>query len=146
MHAPPPYTLTPVDIQDLRGSVRFPKPLDGTGAAIAAPFITWSESEAQWELHAYGALQGRHARIAIVSSCLRYERTEPGFIRRVLDPANTCDEAALDHSAFEAAKRLRESRAIAAQRQLEDTQQATEVKLALKYVSPAEISLDDLLR
>lgn len=118
-----PYTLTPADIMDLRGSVRWQ--LASTLVSFEAPFICYAREDRMaqnapgWHpeafvLHTEGHMRAISHRIEVLAACLRCEWAEPGFMRRILNPAEDCHLASLtpDEAAAERSRRAFEEKAI----------------------------------
>lgn len=91
-----PYQLTPADIMDLRGSVRWQLATELTGNPAAVPVIRFDKVDRFFYLHSEGHVRCRHQRIEVLGACLRMEAAEPGWIKRALDSRETCFEALLD--------------------------------------------------
>lgn len=90
-------TLTPTIILDLRLSIPSRVRCLDTGlGTIGVPFILYLPADDAFALHAYGLMLAVSADPAPLAECLRQERAEPGFIRRILDPQTDVQEASLD--------------------------------------------------
>lgn len=147
-----PYVLTPADICDLRLSMRkapaasamdhstFGRAERDTGA----PYILYLSADDAYLLRAYGSAQCTHANPAILAACLRNERAEPGFIRRVLDPSYTIEEASLDPAGALASRRHRERLNHDAKARSDEADEARRAFKFKRTINVTEFDLDDL--
>ena len=135
------YSLTPTTILDLRASCPSLRNLGG-GINMGVPYILYLPAEDTFCLHAYGSPQAKHADPAVLAECLRQERAEPGFIRRILSTAEPCDIASLDPAARakHAAQRAQEAARAAAYRQEQDAA----AKRRMSLLDASRLSLDDI--
>lgn len=138
-----PLLLTAAHIQSLRDN-RPARVSDGTATVLAVPFITWSASENALVLHSGGYAVALSHDPAVLAACLANERAEPGFIARALDPAESCEEAALSLSRRALRQAAREASALGRATQEADARAAEDERLKWKYVNPASFDLDDL--
>lgn len=119
-----PYTLTPADIMDLRGSVRW-RLVDTSLDGPSTPFICYAREDRMAQnapgyhpdafvLHTEGHIRAISSRIEVLAACLRCEWAEPGFVRRIMDPRTDCATAALspDLAAAERSRRAFEEKAM----------------------------------
>lgn len=131
--------LTPADIMDLRASLTW-RVSDGTVPEV--PHIIYSASEDGFILRAYGRPMAQHCDPAVLAECLRQERAEPGFIRRILDPREDAFMASLDPaSAVSAHARLAADASRA--RAYREEQDAASVRRA-RQLNLTKIGLEDL--
>lgn len=136
-----PYSLTPADVQTLRDSIAW-RAVDHAEYP-AVPFIVWSASERGYILHAYRRPMALSVDPAPLLACLRCERHEPGFIRRIMDRSEPCDLASLspDLAAVERAKAATEAR-----RQAEGAQARAQQAARLAAMQqPQRLDLDDFV-
>jgi hypothetical protein len=135
--------LTPAIIMDLRTSVPAQVRCLDTGlGTIGVPFILHLPADDLFALHAYGLMLAVHADPRVLGECLRQERAEPGFIRRILDPREDVLAASLDPK----------GRAVlAAQRRMEAAKQAdyarsqeAAIERRTSHLNLTAIGLDDL--
>lgn len=138
--------LSSADILDLRVSVRTRAP-DIGAASASVPCVRFNSTLDGYELHAGGNVLCWSRDLGIVAALLRGERFEPGFIRRVLDPAYLPGELSLNADAREEARRRRSAQDVQAREREEATAQA---RLARNRVltpkeAPEDLSIDDLL-
>ncbi len=142
-----PHRLTVADVCILRASLKPSARIPDTpgGGPIGAPYILWSESDSAYVLHAYGRTQAVSPQVQVLAACLRNERAEPGFIRRLLDASEPPDLATLDpHTAL----RERQHRAALHATAKENDWQREEAARERRRLTPplaTDISLDDLL-
>lgn len=133
--------LTPPDVMDLRASCASLRGLGG-GVNMNVPFILYLPADDLYCLHAYGSPQAKSANPAVLAACLRAERAEPGFIRRILDPSEPCTVATLSPDArARYASRVAETAAL--QREAAETAREAAYRRA-HVIDPARISLDDI--
>lgn len=99
-----PYTLTPADIDALRGSVRWPLDVE-----LAPDYIRYDATDQHWYIYTEGKVRARHPRVEVVAACLRAERAEPGWMKRALDTRETCLEALLGAEERAARRRQRDA-------------------------------------
>lgn len=135
-------SLTPADIQTLRLSCPSLRNLGG-GVNMGFPYIIYLPGDGLFCLHAYGSPQAKSPDAALLAECLRQERAEPGFIRRILSTATDVDEASLDPQA----RQRRASAQRAALISAAQTASTTRAQLARRAsaLDPRKLSLDDLL-
>lgn len=82
---------------DLRTSVPTRvRALDTGLGTIGVPFILYLPADDAFALHAYGLMLATSPDPGVLAECLRQERAEPGFIRRILDPSHDAAVASLD--------------------------------------------------
>lgn len=132
-------TLTPADIMDLRTSLTW-RVSDGTVPEV--PHIIYSASEDGFILRAYGRPMAQHRDPAVLAECLRQERAEPGFIRRILDPREDAFMAALDPASAAATRTQREADASRARAYREEQEAASTRRVAALNLT--KIGLEDL--
>lgn len=136
-------TLSPADIMALRTSVPARVRCLDTGlGSIAVPFILYLPADDAFALHSYGLMLATSKDPAPLAECLRQERAEPGFIRRILDPREDVIHAALDPAGR---KRLDAQRALARHGEriaAEEADQAAERRT--RQLNISAITLDDL--
>lgn len=133
------HVLTPVDVMDLRGSIMW-RVSDGTISEI--PHLLYSASEDGFILRAYGRPMAQHRDPTVLAECLRQERAEPGFIRRILDPREDAFMAALD-PASAAATRTRLAADASRAREYTESQSREAVRRA-SQLNLTKIGLEDL--
>ena len=103
------YKLSPIDILDLRASVRWHL-TSSNGLLTPKPFIVYCSEEPMtmnspgyaadaFAIYAEGRLWAISHRPEVLAACLRAEYAEPGFMRRVMNPAEDCETAILDPDA-----------------------------------------------
>lgn len=97
------YHLTPADIQDLRGSVRWQLSVELTGNPSAVPVIRYDKRDEFFYLHSQGHVRCRSKRPEVLAACLIHETAAPGWMVEALDTRRTCEEVLL--SAAEMARR-----------------------------------------
>ena len=129
-------------MQDLRDSVRW-RLHDHWAVDGLPPFITYLPADDAWALHAYGHTQAASRRLDVLAACLRCERAEPGFIRRILDTREDARLMSLTPD-LAAAERQRAGieRQRAAQAAADRAAQAARIA-AMKR--PERLDLDDFL-
>lgn len=136
--------LTPAIIMDLRASISLRGSSDGTNDRLGVPFVLYIPSDDTFALHAYGSCQAMHQDPRVLAQMIRCERSEPGFIRRVLSANEPCDVATLGpdvrarYAATQAAERAR------LRQQAEETDEDRWRVRRASMIDPAKISLDDL--
>lgn len=86
------YRLTPADIQDLRGSVRWQLSVELTGNPSAVPVIRFDKRDRFFYLHTEGHVRCRHQRIEVLGAVLALETALPGWTLQALDTRLTCEE------------------------------------------------------
>lgn len=134
-------SLTPAIVMDLRLSCPSLRNL-GRGVNMGVPYILWLPADEVFCLHAYGSPQAKHPDASILGLMLKNERAEPGFIRRVLSPAEPCDAASLNpHARALYIKRRAAERASAEAYRAE---QAAALLRRASLLDPAKLTLDDL--
>jgi hypothetical protein len=84
----------------------------------------------------------QHRDPAVLAECLRQERAEPGFIRRILDPREDAFLAALDPASAAATRSAREADASRARVYREELDHARNRRAAVIDVS--RLDLEDL--
>lgn len=117
------YRLTPADIMDLRASIRWH--LTDPLTSFEAPFICYAREDRMAQnapgyhpdafvIHTEGHIRAISPRIEVLAACLKCEWAEPGFMKRILNPAVDCHEASLtpDESAALRSRRLFEEKAM----------------------------------
>ncbi len=135
------YRLTTEDVLDLRCSVRHPRIPDGTHGSLPA-FLVWLPAERAWALHHYGYTMAV-GRLEVVAACARIERSETGFIRRIMDSAEPPDVASLapDERAAYAARTREEER----RRASYAAEVAATAQRRASMIDVSKIELGDLL-
>lgn len=137
----PMNPLIPSVVMDLRLSCTSLRSLGG-GADFGTPYILWLPADETFCLHAYGSPQAKHGDARVLGECMRRERAEPGFIRRILSASEPCTEAALAEDDKAA---LNERRAGEAHKQriYREEQAALRARRA-NQIDVSRINLDDL--
>lgn len=147
-------SLTPADIALLRARMGRLGFVSTSGDwRSPAPFVVYSASDGEFYLHSQGSLVAIGPGPTILA-CLVSERLEPGYCRRILDPAEPVDYAAL--SPAQRADRDRQRAADAAWAREQDRlagdadrERARLVANAnargLSAIGIANLSLDDIL-
>lgn len=139
------YHLTPADVADLRASVRW-RLHDHLEPGIALAWINYAPADDMFILHAYGHTQALSVRLEVLAACLRCERAEPGFIERILNPAEDVRMASLTPD-LARAERMRQYEERQRQQAHTDAQTARTVRRN-SILPPTDVSgfeLDDLL-
>lgn len=149
------YQLTSADIMDLRASVRWQltSPYDGPAAA---PFIIYARESPTsanapayhpdtFALHTEGHLRALSDRLEVLGACLRAEWGEPGFVRRILNPAVDCHTASLnpeERASLESRRRFEAKR----DRELADEQARSDRRktASAPQPNPHQTTLSDL--
>jgi len=138
------YILTPADVADLRASVSGPTRAMGGFVRLPVPHIIYVPADDRFALLRDGHLLASHRHIEVLGALLRTERQEPGFIARVLSPAED-PERALDAAPDRSA---RQQSAEAARQGAADALCAADAaaweRRRLSLLNPAAITLDDL--
>lgn len=96
MNSKPSYVLTAPDLMTLRHRMNHTNGFisDGvTGVLAQAPWITFILSDHSYALHSGGFTVAVTPSDEIACWLLRNERIEPGYVRRILDPALPIDVA-----------------------------------------------------
>lgn len=135
-----PYALTPSDVLNLRCSMRGPRPPDGTHGSLP-PFIVWLPSDRTYALHHYGVTMATGP-LHVLGACLRAERAETGFIRRVcesLEPPDLASLAPDERQRFQALAREEERKRTAYAAEL-----ATSAARRASLIDVSKINLEDL--
>lgn len=137
------HKLTAPDIADLR----YWRAKSGTApdgeSDRGAPFLTCSPSDGALYLHSQGRCVAGTLSAPVMCALLLNERLEPGYCRRVCDPACTIEEALrTPQERREAAQRLSAANAEQRQRQQEQDETARRRASQLDY---STLELDDLL-
>lgn len=133
--------LTPADVMDLRSTCTTLRGIY-PGPMLPHPYILYLPADDLFCLCAYGSPQAKSANPAVLAACLRAERAEAGFIRRILSSEEPCDVATLAPDA-----RARHASLVAqeAARRRQAAQEADDRRLRLgSHLDPAKISLDDI--
>lgn len=141
------HLLTIADVLDLRHNAHSLRHLGG-GVNLGVPYILLIPADDVFCLHAYGSPQTTHRDARVLAECLRQERAEPGFIRRMLDATDPPDLATLNPAeradrrkqqlAFEASMR-------AAAQAREEAERTAASRLRYTPQKPvSDLSLDDL--
>lgn len=89
----PQYALTVPDILDLRMKMKRNFISDGTN--VGYPFITYGLAGKEYYLHSEGFTVAISANNDVIAACLRNERLEPGYCRRILSALEAPDIALL---------------------------------------------------
>lgn len=135
--------LTPGDIAILRSGRAAPY---DPGVSHSTPTARYNAAGDTYEIVLGTTVLCHSPDLPVVAALLRGERFEPGFIRRVLDPACPVDEAALTNAdARESARRKRLAADAAARQAAADREEARREAARPKRSVPAALSLDDLL-
>lgn len=143
-----PYTLSPVDVADLRVSVKRPGPSDGTFGQGIPPHLIYRPAQGfdgpGWELHAYGRLQAVSADPRPLLAALEREASDPAFIVRLLNPALDPETALLPRATLN--ERMREAirEAEARERSAIDADDAAWRKRRVQLMDPARVTLNDI--
>lgn len=146
---PDAHRLTVAEVLDLRVAAKATS--YDPGAPTAAYAISFNASSHAYELrqgHASGPIVTAHADIAVIGALVRAERFEPGFMRRVLDPAYMPDELALDVDARERSRRQRAANDAQSRARVREAQEraAAERRLTPPQDAPDDLSISDLFR
>lgn len=138
--------LRPAEVLDLRVAAK--APTYDPGAVPLA--VQYNATTNAYELRMpNGPALTAHADIAVIGALLRAERFEPGFIRRVLDPAYLPGEAALDADAREQARRERDATDASTRARVREDQERARAALHASLgtrTAPPDLTLDDLIR
>lgn len=138
------YELSAADITMLRvwsHSTGFIS--DGTDAGF--PFITFILSDRTYALHSQGRTVAVSPSPDIISACLRNERIEPGYCRRILDPLTPPDVASLSPEARLAHARQNALSADQERRYAEEQEAIRRRRFTQTHVDVNAVTLDDLL-
>ncbi len=133
--------LTPADVMDLRSTCTtlrgiYPGPL------LPHPYVIYLPADDLYCLCAYGSPQATSANPAVLAACMRAERSESGFIRRILSSDEPCDVATLAPDA-----RARHAALVAqglAQRRQAAAEAEERRRSFARVIDPAKLSLDDI--
>lgn len=139
--------LSTADVLDLRVSIRSRVPDIGASSSIV-PCVRYNSTLDGYELHEGGNVLCWSASLEVVAALLRGERFEPGFIRKVLNPAQAPDELHLNADEREALSRARadiEAQRRARVRFLEDEARERRLRAGAPSEADPDLSLDDLL-
>lgn len=131
--------LTPTDIMALRTSIRWRGSI-GEFAHRAA--ILYYPADDCFGLLADGRVMATSADIRLLGECLRQERAQPGFIRRIMDPTFDCFTASLDPAGF--ARTVAQQRADAARAKLLAEEAAEIARRRRNAIDVRRLDLDDL--
>jgi hypothetical protein len=136
-----PHTLTPADIMDLRASLKW---RTSNGESPLYPHIIYLPADEAFLLVVDGRRMAVSKDPEVLAACLRNERAEPGYVRRVLDSTDDVQLAALN-PAEAAQERSRRNAEAAALRARQEEERATQMRLRnARSVDPATFTLDDL--
>ena len=141
--------LTAWDIQELRywaassGFIRDGEPDRGY------PFVTYGrpgpETEGIYYLHSQGVTVACSSKDSVILACLRNERHEAGFMRRVLSTEVHAQEALLTPEERAAALRKRQTAEAYARLNAEAAREKAKREAAIRTQKPvASLTLDDL--
>src|SRR4029077_16794542 len=97
------YTLTPIDVLDLRASVRWHLS-NANARLVPRPFIVYCREQPMtmyapgydadaFALYVNGHLYAISKRPEVLAACLRAEYAEPGFVARIIDSREDCETA-----------------------------------------------------
>lgn len=138
------YQLTPIDILDLRASVRWHL-TSANGLLNPRPFIVYCSEEPMtmnspgyapdsFAMYVNGHLYAISPRPEVLAACLAAEYAEPGFMSRVMNPREDCETAVLDPAARLAEQKRRAFEAKAAREYAEE--RAREAQRAARGSTP----------
>lgn len=124
------YTLSPVDVMELRATVRWHL-TTANSLLVPKPFIIYCREEPMtmnapgYDPEAFAIYVNSHLyaitpRPEVAAACLRAEYAEPGFMSRIMNPAEDCERAVLDPDARLAEQRRRAFEAKAAREYAEE--------------------------
>lgn len=144
------YRLTPADVADLRASVSGPTRAMGGFVRLPVPHVIFTPADNRFALLRDGHLLATHPRVEVLGELMRAERQEPGFIARVLSPAEDPERALDDHatrlqrqSRLESASTVPQSASTVPQG-VTDADRERWARERLKHFDPRHITLDDL--
>lgn len=143
-----PYVLSEADLMTLRVRMNRSGGLisDGvTGVLAQAPWVTYILSEHAYALHSGGFTVAITPSDDLACYLLRNERIEPGYVRRILDPALPVDVALQppeDRRAWQAARNA--EAATARQQRAEAEEQARRRRTQLKPLDASDLTIEDL--
>lgn len=144
MNPTPHYGLTEADVLSLRYSLRPEARIPDPAGPVGAPYILWGSSDDIYILHAYGRTVAVHANIALLAACLRNERAEPGWIRRIMDPAEDPYVSTLNPYAAMKERQRRQGQDAERKAHDEARADARRSRTVVRAVT-ADLDLDDLL-
>jgi hypothetical protein len=139
--------LSAADVMDLRVNAR----AHVHNANGYTHVLNYNATSNAYELRAgvTGPVITSHADVRVMAALLRGEAFEPGYVRKVLDPAYVADELGLDADAREMARRARaetEAQTRARAREAEDLARARRAVSTPLSDAPADLSVADLFR
>ena len=138
--------ITPAQIMDLRASMRAAIPLDtSTIGQFAHPSIIYLASDDAFGLVHGSRLKAVSADPALLAHILRCERAEPGFIDRILDPAEDCRMAALDPHAARLERQRARSEHLKSEADALAKSEALRRRNSILRPDASTLELDDLL-
>lgn len=145
---PEPYTLTAPDLMDLRLRMNRTGGFisDGVGGVLAqAPWVTYIMTDHAYALHSGGFTVAITPKDEVACWLLRNERIEPGFVRRILDPALPIDVALEPPEERRAYQRQQNANAATARAQAaEDDAEARRRRTQLKPLDASSLTIEDL--
>lgn len=142
------YQLTAIDIIDLRVKMGRNFISDGTGGRYGAPFVTFAMASKEYILHAGGVTVAVSTRPELIAACLRNERIEAGYCRRILSATEPPDVAAMTpEERYDRQLKVSEN-AAKARAYLRDQEASSAERHRMAKTTPADyadLSLDDLI-
>lgn len=135
--------LTPSDIADLRASARLvPRYLIGSEALPAC--IHWLPTLGQFVLATSGRPVAASSSLRVLSTILRAEATEPGYLARIMDPSADPETASLALDPYNLARVRAQANALAIQARTEADDAKARAERRASQIDVSKLSLDDL--